>query len=144
VDGVVFVGWCVLPEPPEEGFWCFGGLAAGCAEAAKPRRIVVPAGSDPCRAKRTTASGAVRRPTVLPEVTSPQSPRRAVCPAASVTGEPLIARPDTVPLPCIAETLVAVTRPPKSETDCSVTDAVLHVEPPAVAAAKATTGAVAG
>jgi hypothetical protein len=60
------------------------------------------------------------------------------------TAVPSISRPDTVPLPSVAATLVAVTAPPKSATEESVTRAVLHVEPLAVDELKATSEADAG
>jgi hypothetical protein len=46
-----------------------------------------------------------------------------------VTADPLIARPDTVPLPSLAWTLPAVTTPPNKETEPSEIPADLHVEP---------------
>jgi hypothetical protein len=47
-------------------------------------------------------------------------------------------------LPSVASTLVAVTAPPISETEASVTWALLQVEPLAVAEPNATTEAEAG
>jgi hypothetical protein len=52
--------------------------------------------------------------------------------------------PLAVPLPCVAAMLRAVTAPPNSDTDASVTCAVVHAEPPAVEERKRTIGALAG
>ena len=74
----------------------------------------------------------------------PQYPTSADPPGETETGEPSITSPLTVPLPWLAETLVAVTKPPNSETEPSVTRASLHFAPLAVAYANATTGEVVG
>ena len=52
--------------------------------------------------------------------------------------------PLTVPLPCVAATLLAVTAPPNSDTDSSATCAVLHAEPVALEERKRTIGALVG
>ena len=84
------------------------------------------------------------RPTFFWSVTSPQPPTRTGRPALSPTGEPEISKPLTVPLPCVAAMLLAVTTPPNSDTDPSVTCAVVHAEPPAVEERKRTIGAFVG
>jgi hypothetical protein len=88
--------------------------------------------------------GAVSRPALAPSVSCPQPPTDTACPAVGETAEPSISRPDTVPLPSVAATLVAVIAPPNSETEESVTWAVLHVEPLAVEELNATTESDAG
>ena len=114
-------------EPPE---WCGGGdLCVGWAEAPKAIAIVVPAGRPRCAARSCTTSGAASLPTVFSSVTSPQLPIRAVWPTPSATGEPLIAKPLTAPRPCVAQMLFAVTAPPKSDTDPTVTCALLQPDP---------------
>jgi hypothetical protein len=60
------------------------------------------------------------------------------------TAEPLISRPDTVPRPAVAVTLVAVTAPANRETEERVTWALPHVEPLAVEELNASTEADAG
>ena len=115
---------------PRAGFGF--GFATGFGEAANASAIVVPAGSGPWAWMSWRTSGAVSRPTVAPSVTAPSLPQGTVWPAPSVTGEPSISRPVTDPLPSVASTLVAVTRPRKRETDASVTFALLQVEPLAV------------
>jgi hypothetical protein len=86
----------------------------------------------------------VNRPVVLPSVTRPQSPMAVVCPTVSDTLAPSIWRSLTVPFPSVAATLLAVTAPPKSESDSSATWAVRHVEPLAVDESKERNGTFAG
>jgi hypothetical protein len=50
----------------------------------------------------------------------------------------------TVPLPAVPETLLAVTAPPNSETEASVTLVLLHVAPLAAKEPKATSGVAVG
>jgi len=47
-------------------------------------------------------------------------------------------------LPCVAATFLAVTAPPKTDTDVSATCAVVHPEPLALEERKRTIGAVVG
>ena len=89
-------------------------------------------------------SGAVSRPMVAPSISCPQLATATVRPAAAETAVPSISSPDTVPLPPVACTLVAVTAPPNSDTEASETAALLHVVPLAVEELNATTEADAG
>ena len=84
-------------------------------------------------------------PDLLLEVLPLPSRRRALGRVAlSPTDEPEISKPLTVPLPCVAVMLLAVTTPPNSDTDPSVTCAVVHAEPPALEERKRTIGALVG
>jgi hypothetical protein len=75
----------------------------------------------------------------VPSVSWPQSSTDRLSPGEAATAVPSIARPATEPLPCLAETLLAETAPPNSETESRVTSAELHVEPLAADEPKATT-----